>query len=63
MELHHLLFELDRRIKPLEWDHSRKQINEFKKQALDKLKGEQATLQQELQQLTNKDILNPGIVS
>ena len=50
-ELHRLLYELDRRIKPLEWDNSRNQINEFKKQTLDKLKGEQMVLKQELQQL------------
>jgi len=51
LELHRLLYELDRKIKPLEWDSSRNQINEFKKQTLDKLKGEQAGLKQELQEL------------
>jgi len=56
-ELHRLLYELDRRIKPLEWDNSRNQINEFKKQTLDKLKGEQATLKQELQQLTQQTVV------
>ncbi len=54
LELHRLLYELDRRIKPLEWDSSRNQINEFKKQTLDKLKAEQITLKQELQQFTQE---------
>lgn len=54
LELHKLLIELDRKIKPLEWDNSRNQINEFKKHTLDKLKAEQSNLQQELQQLTQE---------
>ena len=47
-ELHVLLFELDRKIKPLEWDSSRNQINEFKQKTLDSLRTEQDTLKQEL---------------
>ena len=47
-QLREHLFQLERRIKPLEWDSSRNQINEFKKQQLVKLKEEFNTLQQEL---------------
>lgn len=54
-ELHRLLFELDRKIKPLEWDDARNQINEFKKQTLIKLKAEQATLTQEMSALKEED--------
>ncbi len=42
------LFRLERRIKPLEWDAGRKQINEFKKQQLEKLKEEFNILKVEL---------------
>ncbi|MBI4147056.1 hypothetical protein HY494_00195 [Candidatus Woesearchaeota archaeon] len=48
VQLREYLFQLERRIKPLEWDASRNQINEFKKQQLVKLKEEFNTLQQEL---------------
>jgi len=47
-ELQEQLFQLERRIKPLEWDSGRNQINEFKKQQLVKLKEEFNTLTQEL---------------
>ena len=47
-QLREQLFQLERRIKPLEWDSSRNQINEFKKQQLVKLKEEFNTLTQEL---------------
>ncbi len=50
-QLREQLFQLERRIKPLEWDSSRNQINEFKKQQLVKLKEEFNTLTQELQGL------------
>ncbi len=50
-ELKELLFNLERRIRPLEWDSSRHQINDFKKVQLGKLKEECSTLQNELQQL------------
>lgn len=50
-ELKELLFALERRIRPLEWDSSRNQINDFKKVQLGKLKEEFSTLQNELQQL------------
>lgn len=45
------LFQMERRMKPLEWDASRNQINEFKKQQLERMKEQFASLQQELQQL------------
>jgi len=50
-QLREQLFQLERRIKPLEWDSSRNQINEFKKQQLGKLKEEFVSLQQELRSL------------
>ena len=50
-ELKELLFNLERQIKPLEWDASRNQINEFKKEALKKLKEEFNTFHTELQEL------------
>jgi TolA-binding protein len=50
-QLREQLFQLERRIRPLEWDAGRNQINEFKKQQLEKLKTEFNTLRQELQGL------------
>lgn len=50
-ELRELLFHLERKIKPLEWDASRNQINEFKKQQLGKLQEEFMSLRQELKNL------------
>lgn len=50
-ELRELLFNLERKIAPLEWDASRNQINEFKKKTLEKLKQEQASLQEEFKGL------------
>ncbi len=51
MELKEQLLILERRIRPLAWDASRNQINEFRKQQLVKLQQEQANLQKELQSL------------
>ena len=50
-ELRELLFNLERKIKPLEWDASRNQINEFKKVELGRLKQEHLRLEEELRQL------------
>ncbi|MDO8656539.1 MAG: hypothetical protein Q7K45_04830 [Nanoarchaeota archaeon] len=50
-ELRELMFNLERRIAPLEWDANRNQINEFKKTTLDKLKLEHTTLQNEFKEL------------
>ncbi len=50
-ELRELLFQMERKIKPLEWDASRNQINEFKRQQLGKLKEEFTALKSELQEL------------
>jgi len=47
-ELREMLFNLERKIKPLEWDDSRNQINEFKKKTLEVLREEYQTLSQEL---------------
>ena len=47
-ELREQLFQLERRIKPLEWDAGRNQINEFKKKQLGQLKEQFNSLQQEL---------------
>lgn len=50
-ELRELLFNLERKIAPLEWDANRNQINEFKKTTLEKLKVEHDNLQREFQEL------------
>ena len=50
-ELRELLFNLERRIAPLEWDSSRNQINEFKKAQLQRLKEEHSGLLREFQDL------------
>ena len=47
-EIQELLFNIDRKIKPLEWDDNRNQINEFRKLELARLKEEHANLNQEL---------------
>ncbi len=51
LELRERLFFLERKIKPLEWDASRNQINEFKKMQLVKMKEEYALIQKELMEL------------
>jgi len=48
VELQGRLLQLEKRIRPLEWDNSRNQINDYKKQELAKLKVEQANLLEEL---------------
>jgi hypothetical protein len=50
-ELRELLFNLEKRIAPLEWDFNRNQINEFKKVELGRLREEHKTLLQELSDL------------
>ena len=50
-ELQERLFVLERKIKPLEWDLSRNQINEFKKNTLNQLKAEFNTIKSELDSL------------
>ncbi len=50
-EVKELLFQLERRIRPLEWDLSKNQINEFKKRQLTKLKEQHVQLQGELAQI------------
>tara|TARA_Y100000310_G_C20443056_1_gene697025 strand:+ start:671 stop:853 length:183 start_codon:yes stop_codon:yes gene_type:complete len=51
VELRELLFQLERKIKPLEWDASRNQINEFRKHELERLKQEHDVCSQELNEL------------
>ena len=51
-ELTEALFLLERRIRPLEWDASKNQINEFRRQQLDKLRTEHASLKEELAKLS-----------
>lgn len=53
-ELRKLLFGLERKIKPLEWDSSRHQINEFKKLELERMRKEHVTLSEELKGLADK---------
>ncbi len=50
-QLRDQLFVLEGKIRPLEWDASRSQINEYKRAELGRLKQEQSTLLQELQEL------------
>ncbi len=54
-ELRELLFNLERKIKPLEWDSSRNQINEFKQKTLEALRVEHSTLFEELKGLENSE--------
>lgn len=53
-EIKEQLFCLESKIRPLEWDAGRKQINASKKIQLNKLKEELNTLKNELQQLEPK---------
>lgn len=46
-EIRELLFQLEKKMRPLDWDLSRNQINEFKKQELARLKEQQVKLQSE----------------
>ena len=48
------MFLLEKKIRPLEWDASKNQINEYKKKELEKLKLEHGTLLQELNGLEQK---------
>ncbi|MBS3170026.1 hypothetical protein J4210_06090 [Candidatus Woesearchaeota archaeon] len=50
-EVRELLFQIERRMRPLEWDLNRNQINEFKKKELARLKEQHNQLQHELTQL------------
>ena len=50
-EIRERIFHLERKIKPLEWDAGRNQINEFKKQELGRLKEEHVALATELEEL------------
>jgi hypothetical protein len=54
-ELQEMLFNLERKIKPLEWDSSRNQINEFKKKTLETLRAEHSTFAEELTSLENSE--------
>jgi len=51
VEIKDLLLGLERRIRPLQWDSDRNQINEFQKQKLERLCGERETLTRELSRL------------
>ncbi len=50
-EVREMLFNLERKIKPLEWDDSRNQINEYKKKTLVALREEHSKLSEELMNL------------
>lgn len=45
------LIALEKKIRPLEWDLSRNQINEFRKQELGRLKVQRDELERELDML------------
>lgn len=51
-EIKEQLFVLEKKIRPLEWDASRNQINEFKRIQLKTLQEEHSTLTEELTKLT-----------
>ena len=53
-ELRERLVHLERRIRPLEWDSSRNQINEFRQKEYERLKEEHARCLQELRGLEQK---------
>ena len=55
LELRELLFVLERKMRPLEWDSNRHQINEFKGMELQRLKEEHRLLAEELQQLEQQE--------
>ncbi len=42
------LVVVERKLRPLEWDATRNQINDYKKKELEKLRQEHITLQDEL---------------
>ncbi|MBI2666308.1 hypothetical protein HYX13_01720 [Candidatus Woesearchaeota archaeon] len=50
-ELKELLYHLERKLRPLEWDASKNQINEFKRTELGRLKEEFARLSAEAKEL------------
>ncbi|PIN74979.1 hypothetical protein COV17_04365 [Candidatus Woesearchaeota archaeon CG10_big_fil_rev_8_21_14_0_10_36_11] len=54
IELQERVFLLERKIKPLEWDAGRNQINEFKLKELGRLKEENTSLHKELAELRQK---------
>ena len=51
IELQKKLFDIEKQLKPLEWDSSRDQINEFKKVQMEKLRIEHKSLLEEINQL------------
>ncbi len=55
-ELREQLFLLERQIRPLEWDLSRNQINDFKKVRLGQLKTEHEKLGKELSTLESNPV-------
>ena len=58
LELREILFHLERKIAPLEWDNSRNQINEYKKAELGRLKEEHKAAVEELRALEEKPIVS-----
>ena len=54
VELRERLVQLERRIRPLEWDSSRNQINEFRQKEYLRLKEEHAQCLHELLSLNQK---------
>lgn len=56
-EIRVTLLKLEKRIRQLEWDSSRNQINEYKKQELVKLKKEHELLVNELKELEQPQVV------
>ncbi len=42
------LISIERKLRPLEWDANRNQINDYRKKEFEKLRAEQVALQEEL---------------
>ncbi len=53
LEIKEQLFQLEGKIRPLQWDFDRKQINPFKSKVLKELSVQKETLQKELAEIEN----------
>jgi len=53
LEIKEQLFQLEGKIRPLQWDFDRKQINPFKSKVFKELSVQKETLQKELAEIEN----------
>ena len=54
LEIKEQLFQLEGKIRPLQWDFDKKQINPFKSKVLKELALKRETLQKELAEMQNE---------